>query len=237
MIILRSILFNLIFWPGFAFYMTISYPFMFWLNQENAYSFGFRVVTKWMLFCIKNFAGVDYRVENYDVLQKVLEKGPVIIGCNHQSSWETFIFSMLFRKLSIVIKKELLKTPIAGLYFRRLLCIPVDRSSPVKAIKDLMKYGKSSVERGVSILIFPNGTRSSADEETEYKGGIYAMYKYLGIPVVPAHVDSGKFWPRHSFKKYPGTITLSFKSPLNPGLSKEEFMEQFKSKVCEKEMC
>lgn len=233
MIIFRSILFNLFFWPGFALYLTTAYPFVFFMNQKNAYRFGFKAVTNWMLFCMKVFANVDYKIENAHILPETLKKGPIIIGCNHQSSWETFIFSKLFEKLAIVVKKELLKVPVAGLYFKRLLCIPVNRSSPVKAIKDLMKYGKKSIDNNVSILIFPNGTRSSPDEEIEYKGGIYAMYKYLNVPVVPAHVDSGKYWSRHSFKKYPGTIILSFKPPIDPGLNKEEFMEQFKNEVDE----
>lgn len=231
MIVFRSILFNLFFWPGFALYLTVSYPFIFFMNQRNTYKFGFKVVTKWLLLCLSFFVNLKYRIENISLLKETLQRGPVIIGCNHQSTWETFIFSLLFDRLSIVIKKELLKVPIAGLYFRRLLCIPIDRSSPIKAIKDLMKYGKKSVDDNISILIFPNGTRSAPEEDAEYKGGIYAMYRYLNIPVIPAHVDSGKFWPRRSFKKNPGTITLSFKVPIQPGLGKEEFMNRFKTEV------
>jgi len=158
-------------------------------------------------------------------------KEQIIIGCNHQSAWETFVFSLLFKNLVSVVKKELLKKPIAGIYMKRLGCIPVDRESPVKAIKTLIKYSKIAYDAGKSILIFPNGTRSSDGEHTEYKSGIYAIYRSLEIPVVPAHVNSGKYWPRNSFKKNPGTIILDFKTPIYPGLSKDEFFKEFEKKL------
>ncbi|MDR2074783.1 MAG: 1-acyl-sn-glycerol-3-phosphate acyltransferase [Holosporales bacterium] len=227
--ILGSFLFNAFFWPICGVYLTVLYPFVFFSKRNAAYKLGYRPTANLLIFSLKIFANVDYKVENLEILQEAMKKGPVIIGCNHQSTWETFIFAKLFEDLSIVIKKELLDIPVAGLYFKRLNCIAIDRSAPMKAIKDLMKFGRESVNRGLSILIFPNGTRSSENGETEFKSGIYAMYKYLKVPVVPTHVNSGKYWPRRSFAKNPGTIHLSFKEPIPPGLSKEEFTERFKT--------
>jgi 1-acyl-sn-glycerol-3-phosphate acyltransferase len=167
--------------------------------------------------------GIKYEIKNYEKLPQ----GPFIIGCNHQSTWETFIFSVLFDELAIVIKKELLKTPIAGLYFRKLGCIPVDRTSPIVAIKTLLKYGKTANQNGKSILIFPNGTRASSNDDVEYKSGIFALYKTLEIPVIPVKVDSGRCWPRQSFKKRPGTINLNFRKIIPIGASKKEFFSKF----------
>ncbi len=224
---LRSALFSLCFWPLFALYLVILYPIVFFLNPRSTYKIAYKVVSNFLMWCLKIFAGIKYDIKNIEFLQKALEKGPVIIGCNHQSTWETFIFTKLFDELSIVIKKELLSVPVSGLYFKKLDCIAIDRSSPVKAIKDLLRQGRQSIDKGLSILIFPNGTRASVEDNVEYKGGIYAMYKSFDVPVIPAHVDSGKYWPRRSFMKNPGTIQLVFKHPINPGLSKEEFMEKF----------
>jgi 1-acyl-sn-glycerol-3-phosphate acyltransferase len=210
-------------------YLIVLYPFIRLSRKNFAYNLGYRPTANLLIFSLKTLAKVDYSVENLEILREAIAKGPVIIGCNHQSTWETFIFAKLFENLSIVIKKELLDVPVAGLYFKKLNCIAIDRSSPVKAIRDLMKFGKESVDKGLSILIFPNGTRSSEDEESEFKSGIYAMYKYLNVPVIPAHVNSGKYWPRRSFSKNPGTIHLSFNEPIHPGLLKEEFFEKFKT--------
>jgi 1-acyl-sn-glycerol-3-phosphate acyltransferase len=137
----------------------------------------------------------------------------------------------LFDTLSIVIKKELLKIPIVNLYFKRLGCLPVDRSSPVSSIKSLLRYGGLANQNCESILIFPNGTRSSASENAEYKSGIFALYKSLGIPVIPVHVDSGKYWSRKSFRKIRGTIILDFKRPISPGLDKSEFFRTFEERL------
>lgn len=207
--------------------MIILNPIIYFSSASTTLHLAYIPVTKWLFFCLKHFAGIGYKVLNKDKIPE----GQIIIGCNHQSAWETFVFSLLFNNLVPVVKKELLAKPIAGIYMKRLGCIPVDRESPIKAIKTLLKYSKQAYESGKSILIFPNGTRSSYTEHDEYKSGIYAMYHSLNIPVIPAHVNSGKFWPRNSFRKNPGTIILEFKDPIHPGLSKEEFFKEFADKM------
>ncbi|MDR1365203.1 MAG: 1-acyl-sn-glycerol-3-phosphate acyltransferase [Holosporales bacterium] len=179
------------------------------------------------MFCLKRIANVGYEIRNLENVPTV----PCIIGCNHQSTWETFIFSLLFDNLSIVIKRELLKKPIAGMYFRRIGCIPIDRSSPISAIKTLVKRGGEAYRIGKNILIFPNGTRGDAANQTEYKSGIYAIYKATGAPVVPVKVNSGLCWPHKSFRKAPGTIALDFKDTITPGLERAEFFAEFEAKM------
>ncbi len=227
---IRAILFNAFFWPGFVGYLAIMYPFTYFANQKQVCRFVYRKVTRWMLFCLRVFSGIKHEVVGIDKLKKQLEHGPVIIGCNHQSAWETFVFSLFFEELTVVAKKELFKLPIAGIYFDRLKCIPVDRTSVVSAIKSLIKHGKIALENRQSIVIFPNGTRGLSSEKAEYKSGIFALYKTLGIPVVPCYVNSGEFWPRRAFKKKKGTIILEFKDVILPGLDKESFMSTFEER-------
>lgn len=232
-ILLRSILFNIVFWPLFILYITIMLPVAYFASQQFVFVYIYRVCTKYLLFCLKYICNINYKIENIEYLKS---ENPIIIGCNHQSAWETFIFSLLFDELSIVIKKELLDLPIAGLYFRRLGCIPIDRSNPVIAIKTLVKSSDIAYKKKQNILIFPNGTRNIDDEHTEYKVGIYAIYKHLNLPVIPVHVDSGKCWSRHSFIKNPGVITLQFNKQIQIGLSKDEFMNTFNSLINSKNM-
>lgn len=227
-VLLRSVLFSILFWPLFALYITIMLPIAYFASQQFVFVYIYRVCTKYLLFCLKYICNIDYKIENKEYLKS---DTPIIIGCNHQSSWETFIFSLLFSEMSIVVKKELLDIPVAGLYFRRLGCIPVDRASPIIAIKTLVKSSDIAYIKKQNILIFPNGTRSIDDEHTEYKVGIYAIYKHLNLPVVPTHVNSGKCWARKSFIKNPGTITLKFNKPIEPGLGKEEFMSIFSNTI------
>ena len=220
---LRSILYNLISWSVFVVYLLLMYPIVYFSSAETTLRLSYRPLTRWMLFCLKHFAGVGYEIRG----KEKVPIGQVIIGCNHQSAWETMVFSLLLDDFAAVVKKELLQKPIAGMFMKRLECIPVDRESPVKAIKTLLKFGKIAYDAGKSILIFPNGTRASADEHVEYKSGVFALYKTLKLPVVPVYVNSGKCWSRNSFRKSPGIITMEFKQPILPGLDKDEFFEQF----------
>jgi 1-acyl-sn-glycerol-3-phosphate acyltransferase len=224
---LRSLLFNITFWPVFIMYIFIMYPLAAVLSPKNVLLSVYRPVTRWLLFCLERLAGVGCEIRHIENIPKE----PCIIGCNHQSTWETFIFSLLFDNLSIVVKRELLRKPIAGLYFRRLGCIPIDRSSPVLAIKTLVKHGVEAHRAGNNILIFPNGTRDSSGAQTEYKGGIYAIYKATGAPVVPVSVNSGSHWSRRSFRKIPGTIVLDFKEAIHPDLERAAFFAEFEARI------
>lgn len=229
--VLRSITFNIVFWAAFIIYITLFSPIAYFSSQQFVFNYIYRPCTKYLFWCLKHICNIKYEIDGKDNLKYIKEHTPVIIGCNHQSAWETFVFALFFNELSIVIKKELLDIPIAGTYFHRLGCIPIDRTSPVMAIKSLMQSGKIAIARNENILIFPNGTRSSDDAHTEYKVGIYALYKYLNVPVVPVHVNSGKYWPRRSFIKHAGTINLEFKKPIDLGLNKEEFLEKFTNEL------
>jgi 1-acyl-sn-glycerol-3-phosphate acyltransferase len=53
---------------------------------------------------------------------------------------------------------------------------------------------------------------------------VAALYKTLNVPVIPVALDSGLYWPRRSFKKQPGTITIHFLEPIPPGLDRQAFM-------------
>ena len=228
---IRYILYPIMFWTIFVLYITILYPVVYFASQKFTTRYVYRVCTKYLLWCFRQIGHINYKLQNEEYLQYIKDNTPVIIGCNHQSAWETFIFSLYFDELSIVIKKELLDIPIAGLYFKRLGCIPIDRSKPIIAIKSLLKSSEIAIEQHQNILIFPNGTRSIDDEHTEYKSGVYAMYKHLNVPVVPVHVNSRKYCSKGLFIKLPGTITLELKKPITPGLDKKEFMGVFEERM------
>ncbi|MDR1488477.1 MAG: 1-acyl-sn-glycerol-3-phosphate acyltransferase [Holosporales bacterium] len=199
---------------------------MLFFNQKQTTTFVLKPIINMMLFLLRVLTKIDYTVLGWEILKENVKNGPVILGCEHQSIWETFVIFSFFDKISTVVKKELFSIPIAGLYFKKLGCIPINRSAAIRSLRNIVKFSKESVKHNTSILIFPSGTRSSG---SDYKfAGIYAMYKNLcNIPVIPVAVDSGKCWPRRSFRKIPGTITLDFRGIIKPGLSKELFIENF----------
>ena len=64
-----------------------------------------------------------------------------------------------------------------------------------------------------------------------YHPGVAALYGQLGVPVVPAALNSGLFWGRRTFLKKPGLITLEFLEPIAPGLARKEFTAELERRI------
>lgn len=155
--------------------------------------------------------------------------GPVIYASNHQSTWEVFAFPFLIDNASGIIKKEMMYFPIIGLFFKKFMMIPVNRFGMKKG--HWLNYAKKAFEKNRSIFIFPEGTRVAVNREVKYKSGVYKLYQKLNCPVVPVALNSGYFWPRRGFFKYPGTVQAKFLKPIEPGLDQNEFMSILKERV------
>jgi 1-acyl-sn-glycerol-3-phosphate acyltransferase len=79
--------------------------------------------------------------------------------------------------------------------------------------------------------MFPEGTRRPPGAPPAYQTGIALLYKTLGVPVVPAAVNSGLFWPRRKLTHHPGTIILEFLPPIPAGLDSRSFLARLESTV------
>ena len=90
---------------------------------------------------------------------------------------------------------------------------------------------RAAIAEGRPIVIFPEGTRSAPGTKLDYKPGIAALYRQLGVACVPAAVNSGLFWARRGFTRKPGTIILEFLEPIPPGLDRKTFMETLETRV------
>jgi 1-acyl-sn-glycerol-3-phosphate acyltransferase len=160
-----------------------------------------------------------------------LPAGPVIFACKHQSSWETLAFSRLFPSSAIVLKRELLFIPIVGWAMARVGNIAVERGDGAAALRSLVRQAKAALADGRSILIFPEGTRTPVGSQRPYHVGTAALYRQLGVPVVPVALNSGLFWGRRQFIKWPGVIDVEVLPPLRPGLRREAFMATLRERI------
>ena len=175
----------------------------------------------------RNIGGITYRV----VGRENIPVGACIIAAKHQSVWETFKLHVLFDDPAIVLKKELLSIPVWGWYLRRSGMIPIDRAGKTGALSGMMEAAHRAVTAGRKIVIFPQGTRIAPDEVRPYKSGVAALYQELNVPVVPMALNSGVYWPKHSFLKKPGTITIEFLPPILPGQPRDEMMERLTTEL------
>ncbi|TCS63519.1 lysophospholipid acyltransferase family protein [Varunaivibrio sulfuroxidans] len=227
MLYLRSFIFNLAFY-AFSTALTIAMLFVVPFSGKNVHlSFGFWI--RAMAAMLKGIVGLDHQflgLEN-------LPEGKAIIACKHQSAWETGIFYLLSKYPAYVLKKELLSIPIYGQCLKKTEMIAVDRGAGGAALKTLLRGANRALKDARQVIIFPEGTRASPDVPGAYHPGIWALYKSAGIPVIPAAVNSGLFWPRRSFLKRPGRITMEFLEPIAPGLDRETFMKTLRTRMDE----
>jgi 1-acyl-sn-glycerol-3-phosphate acyltransferase len=73
------------------------------------------------------------------------------------------------------------------------------------------------------LIIFPEGTRTLVDAPPNYKSGVGLIYADSNVACLPVALNSGLFWPRRTFMRYPGTLVVEFLDPLPPGLPRHEF--------------
>jgi 1-acyl-sn-glycerol-3-phosphate acyltransferase len=160
-----------------------------------------------------------------------LPKGACLIVAKHQSAWDTFALVPLLRDPAIVLKDELKWIPVYGWFCVKFQHIFVKRDKAASALKALIRDAKERVASGREVFIFPEGTRAAPGAAPDYKPGYVALYEALGVPAVPLALNSGLYWPRRSFLRYPGTIIVAFLEPLPPGLPRPEFRRRIEAAI------
>jgi 1-acyl-sn-glycerol-3-phosphate acyltransferase len=103
--------------------------------------------------------------------------------------------------------------------------ISVNRGRGAQALVDMTVGARAALARGRQIIIFPEGTRRAPGAEPSYRYGVVHLYAETGVPCVPLALNSGLFWPRRSFRRYPGTVVVEVLDPIAPGLDKQAFTE------------
>ena len=169
---------------------------------------------------LKLICGVDYHVSG---LEHIPQEGAVI-AANHQSMWETLMLYAVLKKPVMVLKQELLRIPLFGLWLRLGGCIAIDRSAGSKAMRLLLSEAKKSTRNGGQIIIFPEGTRMSPGEVTSLKPGIAGIYNATNVACLVAGHDSGRYWKTPGFLKLPGKVRLNISELIPSGFERKEFM-------------
>lgn len=134
--------------------------------------------------------------------------GPAIIISKHQSTWETFALQVIFPAQTWVLKKELLLIPIFGWSLALARAIAIDRGSPKEALGQVIRKGTERLERGLWVVVFPEGTRIPFGQKGKYNAGGAMLAARSGYPVVPVAHDAGRYWAPGRFTIRPGTVQV-----------------------------
>ena len=166
-----------------------------------------RFVIQWL----KLTCGISYDFKGHEHLPD----GPFVMVANHQSEWETMYLQTLKPPICTVLKKELLKIPVFGWGLRLLRPIPLDRSQPAKMIRVVLKVGEERIQEGISVLIFPEGTRVAPGHSKSFSKSAAMIACRAGVPLVPVAHNAGEHWNPSGWIKYSGRLSMRIGQPIS----------------------
>ncbi|MCV2888061.1 lysophospholipid acyltransferase family protein [Ruegeria aquimaris] len=157
--------------------------------------------------------------------------GEVVIAAKHQSFFDILLIFDAVPHAKFIMKRELLWTPIIGVYAKRLGCIPVDRGKRGAAVAKMVKDVAKEFSEPGQLVIYPQGTRVAPGVYKPYKVGSAVLYEGLQYPCVPAATNVGLFWPRKGILRKPGLAVVEFLEPIPPGIGRNAFMERLEEAI------
>jgi 1-acyl-sn-glycerol-3-phosphate acyltransferase len=221
----RGLAFNFAFFAWTAIAGTIGLPFLV-APRATAMRFG-RFWAQGVLVLLRVIVGLDHQIRGLDRIPR----GGCVVAMKHQSTWDTLILPIVLGDPACVLKRELLFVPLYGWYAARAGSIAIDRKAGASALRRMIAAARSIAADGRPIVIFPEGTRVAPGARLPYQPGVAALYQALGLPLVPAAVNSGYFWGRRSFVKRPGRIVLEFLEPIPPGQPHRAVMAELEQRI------
>ena len=227
MIYIRSLLANIFFFTTLIIGCIVQLPVALFPQKVTIFYWD-KLIMPIALFWINFFAGLKLEVRG----KENIKAHNVIYGCKHESALETYAFTHFAPTTTYILKKELVFMPFFGWaqYFYGM--IPVNRKGGAAAMKHMLSEVKKRTDTGRPVVIFPEGTRCAPGTTKGYKSGIFFLAENLHLSVVPVAVNTGLFWAKNSFLRYPGTAVFEFLPPISAeGKNKEEFMRDLQSAI------
>jgi len=222
---LRSLLYNIVFYVNLVLFLVLGSPF-----YVTPRKWSIRALQAWAttsLWWLKVICGTTYEVRG----RENIPQGAVLVASKHQSTWETFALLPLFDDPAMVLKRELIFIPLFGWFIPKFRMIPIERSSGAQGLKAMVARAKEAAQMGRQIIIFPEGTRRPPGAAPDYKPGAVALYLKLGLNCLPVALNSGLFWPRRKFLRYPGRIVVEILPVIEAGLKRQEFSQRLESAI------
>lgn len=228
--IVRSALFQVAYWLTSIFFSIGALPFML-LPTRRPLMLWILGYTRMMCFWMRVIGGIRIRV----IGKERLPEGPCIIAAKHQSWGDGFLMFSQFYDLAFVTGDHLEKFPLIGGILRKMGAIVVDNCGGAYARARLVDRELTSAKnQNRRILIYPEGHLAPVGQQFRYKKGVYHMYSAYDCPAAPVATNLGLRWPQQSWRLTPGEAVIEFLEPIEPGLSKDNFMARLESRIEER---
>ena len=225
MIVLRSVLFYVVFFAG-TFVLTLAGTVVRLVAPRRLLP----VAVAWArlgLWAARVICGIRLEVSGLEHVPS----GPALIASRHQSAFDTLVWFTLLPRCCYVLKHELLRIPLMGQLMTAVGMIAVDRDGGARTIRALVKQGERAVLAGQQIVIFPEGTRADPGALLPLQPGVAALAGRTGLPVIPVITDSGLLWGPRAFHKHPGIIHIVIRPALQAGQGRDAIMLQLRREL------
>ena len=210
MILLRSLLFT-----GLFFFTVIPYATAVAITGLFSRSVPFLTARSWArvnLWLAKVLCGIDYELEGREHVPPT--NG--ILYVKHQSAYEILVGANEFPHQCWVLKRELMWVPFLGWGLKALQPIAINRSSGGRAVRQVIRQGRERITEGLWIVIYPEGTRVAPGKTRRYGMSGPALARDCGCLILPVAHNAGDYWPRRSWRKYPGTVKVVIGPAIDP---------------------
>lgn len=142
---------------------------------------------------------------------------PVLYVANHSSYFDILLtYSRCPGLTGYIAKKSMEKAPLLSTWMKRLHCLFLDRENIKEGLKTIL-IGIEKVKQGISICIFPEGTRNYEKELLPFKEGSLKIAEKSGCPIVPiAITNSSEIFEKHLPRIKPCKVVLEYGKPIYP---------------------
>lgn len=183
----------------------------------------------WFDWIHRTWSGIQLRLAGVRVetagVEHLRREGPQVLAANHQSLLDILaLFSSLPVSLRFVAKQELSRWPVFAGAMRRAGHVFIDRTDRRQAVEVMREAGERMGEEGLSLAVFPEGTRSDDGRLARFRRGAFSLAIETGAELVPVAVEGGsEILPRGARRLEPGTIRIRCAEPLSlAGRDREE---------------
>ena len=187
-----------------------------------------RLYTMLTRLALRWIAGISTNVRG----KHNLPKGPFILAAKHQSWGDGFLIYPEVNNLVFVTGDHLEKFPLVGRILNKLGAIVIDTcGGSHRRAESLAEGVQQAKTEGRRVLIYPEGHLAPPGFHFPYKPGVWHMQQAMGVAVVPVATNLGLFWQQQEILKKQGKAVIEFLEPIQPGLSKSEFLALLESRV------
>ena len=188
-----------------VFFVLVSWLFPVATRYRIAAWYAARLLRGLRLIC-----GLDYEVSGLENLPRE----PHVMLWKHSSAWETFSQFLIGPPKVLVLKRELIFIPFFGWGLAQLRSIAINRGAGASAVTQVVSQGSARLKEGLSVLVYPEGTRMPAGETRKFGVSGALLASRAGCPVVTVTHDAGYYWSRRGLLKKPGTIRVVIGKPI-----------------------